>query len=381
MRIIGVFLFMLIGVSAQAGKTGTWAGSSTHQFFPAIIQALLGNGYSLVPSQVFFGDGSDGALVMAASGTTTLTRDMFWTSLSWPVASTATISAQNQRIFVNGTCDFTNAPTGAIDDTGGVAAAAATNGANGGTAGGNGNAIPVGTNIASRAGGNGGAGSVTTGTTGTAGTAGNGVNCVSGVTGAGGSGGAGGTGTGGAGGAQRGTANCTASPMRDIFNWFVPGNGSGSAYFSTGGGSGGAGGGGDVTNSGAGGGGGGASGGTIYLACKTIITGGSTPSGVIRANGGLGANGGSPAAGNTGGGGPGGGGSGGWIVLKYNLKTGNAVTNLITVTAGANGTPGTGHGTGTNGAASITAAEPGLIQILNLSTGAYTTSISGNSTL
>lgn len=375
------FLILLFSTIAFAGKTGTWSGSTTHQFFPTIIQVLLGNAYSLVPSQAFFGDGSDGALVMGASGTTTLTRDMFWTSISWPVASTATISVQNQRIFVNGNCDFTNAPAGGVDDSGGVAAAAATNGGNGGAAGGNGNSVAVGTNIASRAGGNGGAGSTTTGAQGAAGTAGNGVNCVSAVSGSGGGGGAGGTGTSGAGGAQRAATNCAGTPMRDITTWFMPSNGSGGAYFSTGGGSGGAGGGGDTTNSGAGGGGGGASGATIYLSCKTITTGGSTPAGVIRANGGVGANGGSPTVGNTGGGGAGGGGSGGWIVVKYNVKSGNSVTNLITATSGANGTAGTGHGTGTNGAVNATTAQPGLIQVLNLNTGAITSNTSGNVSL
>lgn len=375
------FPFMPNVQVAYAGKTGTWSGSTTHQFFPTIIQALLGNAYSLVPSQAFYGDGSDGALTMGASGTTTLTRDMFWTSLSWPAASTATISVQNQRIFVNGNCDFTNAPTGAIDDSGGIAGAAATNGGNGGAAGGNGNSVPVGTNLASRAGGAGGAGGTTTGTQGAANTGGNGISCVSATTGTGGGGGAGGTGTSGAGGAARAVVACTAAPMRDITTWFVPSNGSGTSYFVTGGGPGGSGGGGDTTNSGAGGGGGGASGATIYLSCKTITTGAGSVSGTIRANGGAGANGGSPTVGNTGGGGAGGGGAGGWIVVKYNAKVGNSVSNLITATAGANGTAGTGHGTGTNGTVSATTAQPGLIQLLNLSTGAITSSTTGNTSL
>jgi multidrug efflux pump subunit AcrA (membrane-fusion protein) len=56
-----------------------------------------------------FGDGSDGALTLGASGTTTLTRDMYWTNVSWPAASTAVIDPANWRVFVNGTLNLTNA--------------------------------------------------------------------------------------------------------------------------------------------------------------------------------------------------------------------------------------------------------------------------------
>lgn len=365
-------VLLLLTPAAFAGKTGTWSGSTTHQFFPTITNVLLGNGYSVVPSRAFYSDGSDGAQVMGASGVTTLARDMSWTSLSWPVASTATIAAANQRIFVNGNCDFSNAPAGAINDNGG----AATNGAAGGGAGSNGNTVAVGSNLTGRSGGNGGAGSTTAGAQGAVGTGGSTISGSSG-----GSSGAGGTGTGGAGGAARGQVVATNAGMRDITTWFLPTNGAGGQVFVGGSGPGGGGGGGDVTNSGGGGGGGGASGQTIYIACKTVTTGGSSVANTIQANGSAGGNGGTPAVGNTGGGGGGGGGAGGWIVFKYNTKVGTAVTNFIQAAAGAQGTGGTAHGTGTNGAAGATPAVAGLIQVLNLSTGAIVSTTTGTVSL
>lgn len=374
---------VLFSSVAFAGKTGTWSGSTIHQFFPTIITALLGNGYSLVSSQSLFGDGADGVQVMGASGTTTLARDMYWTALSWPVASTAVISVQNQRIFVNGTCDFTNAPVGALDGTGNT-------GGNGAAGGGNGAAganTAAGTNVGGHAGGAGGAGAATAGAQGSAGTGGNDVACVVGTSGAGGNGGAGGAGGGGAGGAQRGQAACAAWPMRDVTYWFTPQSGAGAVLLSAGSGSGGAGGGGDATTSGAGGGGGGAAGNTVYLSCKTIITGGSTPAATIRANGGNGGVGGSPngtCTAGCGGGGGGGGGSGGWVVVKYVIKTGNAVSNFITATGGTGGTGGTHKNTGGvdgNAGNALATSQPGLIQLVNLSTGAITSSTSGNTTL
>lgn len=386
MRNFVLSLILFISVTAyavQPAPSGWYIGNSLVQALTTVTSAFLGNGYTLLPTQSLFGDGSDGAQVMGASGTTTLARDMYWTSLSWPVASTAVISVQNQRIFVNGTCDFTNAPVGAIDgngNSGGVGAAGGGNGAAGTN-------TAAGTNVGGHAGGAGGAGATTAGAQGTAGTGGNDVACIVGTNGAGANGGAGGLGAGGAGGAQRGQAACVAWPMRDVTYWFVPQTGAGGVLLSAGSGSGGGGGGGDATSNGGGGGGGGAAGNTVYLSCKTIITGGSTPAGTIRANGGPGGNGGSPNATCTlgcGGGGGGGGGAGGWVVVKYITKTGNAVTNLMTATGGGGGTGGTHKNAGGvdgNAGNAITVSQPGVVQTVNLSTGAITTSTSGNVTL
>lgn len=346
--------------------------SNVAQAFANIVSAFLGNGYALVPSQAYFGDCSDGNVTIS-SGITSLSRDMFYNNLT--ISGTGQLSFQNQRVFVCGILDLTAAPTFALDASGASGSA----GTAGGGAGSNGNSINAGTNIAGRSGGNGGAGSALG--AGAQGAAGTGGNCITGA--AGGSGGAGGAGASTAGGATRAPAAVTNYPMRDITCWFTPQTGAAGAIFVGGGGSGGAGGGGDLVNSGGGGGGGGSSGQTIYLSAFNIKTGPSTVGGTITAWGGQGGAGGSPAAGNTGGGGGGGGGSGGWIVIKYNTRTGTAVTSLASAIFGAFGSAaGTAHGTGTNGSVGNTTAPiNGLIQILNLATGKITSSTTGTATL
>jgi len=349
----------------------TWGGTNTiARFMDGISTVLLGNGFALIPSKAFFGDCSDGDFTFPASGTTVLSRDMYWNNVSWPVGSTATLSVQNQRVFWCGTLDLTNAPAFAIDGSG----AGGTNGGAGGAAGSNGNAIAVGTNITGRSGGNGGAGNVMNGAQGAAGSGGN---VITGS--AGGSGGKGGNGGVGTGGALRAPVAVTNFPMRDITTWFLPQTGSGAQIFVGGGGSGGAGGGGDGVNSGGGGGGGGASGNTVYLSGNILVTGAATSGATITSWGGGGGNGGSPTAGDAGGGGGGGPGSGGWIVLKYNTKTGPVVTALLSAIPNVFvGVGGTGHGTGANGQnGDTTAAQNGLIQTLNFATGVITTSTSG----
>lgn len=359
--LVTLLISALVAMPANAGPTNTWGGSTTAQFFPTIIKALLGNGYSLVPSQVHFGDCSDGNVTISA-GTTTLARDMFYNNLT--INGTGAINTQNQRIFVCGTLDLSGAPAFAINSNGGGGG----NGGNGGGTGGAGANVAAGTNLTGRAGGAGGAGGTAAGSQGAAGTGGNVITSSAGA-----ASGAGGTGASGAGGAARGAAAVTAFPMRDIiFNWFLPQTGAGGQVFTAGSGSGGSGGGGDTTNSGAGGGGGGASGQTIYLAANIIKTDGSTAGSAITAWGGPGGNGGAPTVGNTGGGGGGGGGSGGWIVVKYNKRTGPVVTLLVTTFGGnafgTTGLGGAGHGTGTAGGNGAVGGN-GLIQTLDVSTG------------
>lgn len=367
------WIWIILGATTVAAAPGVpviFQGSNVAQFLPTITEALLGNGYALVPSKAFFGDGSDGNVTVSTP--IVLTRDQFYNNLT--IAVGGSISFQNQRVFVAGTLDLTNAAAFTLDGSG----TSGNNGGAGGAGGGAGATTAVGTNITGRSGGAGGAGGTTTGTQGAAGAGGNSI------TGSGGgSGGAGGTGTSGAGGAQRNSTAVTNYPMRDITTWFTPQSGNGGQVFVGGAGSGGGGGGGDGANSGGGGGGGGSSGQTVYIAANIITTGVSTPGGVITSWGGAGGNGGSPAAGNTGGGGAGGPGSGGWVVVKYNTKIGAAVTGLIGAIPNVfSGTPGTGHGTGTNGSAGdTTAAGNGLIQILDLKTGTITTSTSGTANL
>lgn len=370
-----LFSGMVVAVAAPPGIDGTWLGATTHQFFPTIIKVLLGNGFALIPSQAFNGDCSDGDFSTTAGTTTTLTRDMFYNNLT--ITNSGNINASNQRIFWCGTLDLTNANANAIFDNGGVGGG----GGNGGAAGGAGSNTGAGTNLTGRAGAAGGAGGTTTGTIGGAGSSGNVVSNSSG-----GSSGAGGTGSAGnTGGAGRALNTGTNFPMRDITTWFLPTTGSGTQVFTGSGGNGGGGGGGDGTSSGSGGGGGGASGQTIYLSGHIFKTGGTTAAGAIQASGGAGGAGGTPSATCTsgcGGGGGGSGGGGGWVVFKFDVRTGTAVTNILNTAAGSGGAGGVGKNGGTTGVSgNASPATAGLIQILNLSTGAMTTSTSGTASL
>lgn len=367
-RIFGLILPLLFSLSVFAGKTGTWAGSTTHQFFPTIVQALLGNGWSLIPSQGMFGSGAMGTLTISA-GTTTLTEESFYTTLT--ISGTGSLQVANQSVYAI-TCDLSNAPANAITSNGGSGTA----GGAGGGAGGNGASQAAARMGKAGNGGNGGAGGTAAGTQGAVGGA-----CTVCDGGTSGGGGAGGSGSGGAGGASRpGVTQGTRVIMDDPFRLDFYIN-AGAAQISAGtGGAGGGGGGGDGT-SGGGGGGGGAGGGNVELHCGTLITAAGTTAGAISANGGAGGNGGTPAAGNRGGGGAGGGGAGGHVRLWFNTRTGTAVTNLIKTTGGANGAAGTGTGTGTAGAVSATVSSAGIITIFDTKTGATTRNTTGNATL
>lgn len=369
-----IILIGLLSTTALANPIApiTWGSSIIAQFLPPIIKAILGNGYALVPDQAFFGDCSDGDATIS-SGVTALTRDMYYNNLT--ISGTGAISFQNQRVFVCGTLDISNAPVFALDGSG----TSGNNGGNGGAAGGGGSNVGVGTNIQGRAGGGGGAGgSAGAGAQGSTGTGGNAI-----TGGTGGSGGAGGNGSSTNGGNQRNPVGVTNYPMRDITTWFTPQTGGGGQVFTGGSGSGGGGGGGDLINSGGGGGGGGASGQTVYLCANIIKTSSSTGAATITAWGGQGGAGGSPTAGNTGGGGGGGGGNGGWIVIKYNARSGPVISQLVTSFGGVFGSVGgTGHGTGANGSnGNATPPNNGLIQILDLSTGQITSTTSGSANL
>jgi hypothetical protein len=165
----------------------------------------------------------------------------------------------------------------------------------------------------------------------------------------GGNSGAGGTGTGGAGGAGATSTNDNQVHFNRVSNILLYG----AAIINSGaaGASGGTGGG-DGTNNGGGAGGPGGGGGTIALWFNTINN-----TGTISASGGKGGNGESPTTGNVGGGGGGGGGSGGWIYMIANSWTS---VGTMTVTGGALGSAGSGHGTGTAGTAG-TAGSAGTI--------------------
>lgn len=246
-----------------------------------------------------YGDGSDGNATI--SGTTTLTRDMYYDTLT----VTGTLNTAGYRVHCRTLCDVQNG--GIIQNNGGNAS-----GSTAGTAG------AAGTLAGGTAGGNGGTAAGTAGT-----------NATSAL---GGRGGAGGNGSGGAGAASGTVTAPTAVSGGARQITMTTGALLGSTYGRLNGGSGGGGGGGDGTAGGGGGGGGG-----LVLICARQLRqrSGST----IRALGGNGAN---AAAGNRGGGG---GGGGGVVLLTYDVLVENAGTTSV-----AGGTKGLKAGTGTDGA-------------------------------
>lgn len=341
---------------------------------------LILNG-SAITNESLFGDGSDG-VVSINSGTTTLTSDMFYDTLT--IASGAVLETAGYRVFVQNT--LTNAGTIRRNGVAGGNGGAGDNGAGsvavpGGTAGSAGTALADGSlpgAPAGKAGQAGGAGGGTTntsanGSNGTAGTAGQAATkAIVGNGVAGGAGGAGGSGGGGAGGTS-GAAGAAGASSGTILNeirtyasayllydpqdntWYDSSGGSGSGGSGGGGGSQSTADGGTEASGGGGGGSGGSgsAGGVVEIFARILVN-----SGTISANGGNGGNGGdggdglvtvAGGAGGGGGGAGGGGGDGGVIILVYSSYTN---TGSVTVTAGSAGSAGTGGtaDTGTLGA-------------------------------
>lgn len=368
---------------ALAGTSGT--PSSTNKY--VTNDDTTGTGAIVrwgVWATAFFWNWQDGNVTIA-SGTTTLTRDMFYNNLTLQTGSI--LESAWFMIFVAGT--LTQEGTGYIRNNWGAGGnwgngGNGSNGVNGtGGAGGaawasaSGGTLPAG--LAWVAGGAGGAGNTVTGSNGAAWT--NGIAAINalgsnGVTwGLLGGGGWDASGSGGTAWAYgtAGVATISKSKITDFnaarnFACFVSGTftqfqnnaGNGAA----GGGGGGAwnnnGTGGDGRGGGGGGGGGsGGNGWAIAVFAKTIVTASNT---LLQAKGGSGGNGGN---GGNGGGwatqfGVGGGGWGskwnggnGWlIVLVYKtLSSGTIVTDVTAGASGTNGSGGTGISPGSNGTA------------------------------
>lgn len=301
-----------------------------------------------------FGDGSDGNVTIS-SGTTTITRDMYYNNLT--ISGSGQLNTNDFKVFVKGNLDLTAASTGAINNNG-VAGANGTNGASGG-AGGAGTTGVAGT-LASSSAGNGGNGSANNGSAGTAAAA---------ITGNGGgqngsaAGGAGGTGTaGGAGGSSSPTVLLTQRFETNFFRGVTLLGGGGS-------GGGGGGGGGDGTFVGGGGGGGGQGGGALVLYANNIIKSSSTAASSIQSIGGMGGNGGNgDPAGSTGGGGGGASGSGGWVSIYYNNLFGPIVANMIDVSSNQAGNGGYGYNAGAS-AKGGNGGNAGVISLYQVPTG------------
>lgn len=310
-----------------------------------------------------FGDGSDGNVTIS-SGTTTLTRDMYYNNLT--MSGTGKLVTAGWRVFIKGILDVTAAGAGAIQ----------WNGSNGGNAsaatGGAGGTTELGGTLGDISEG----GSGTTATTGN-GTAGGGGTIGLGNGGISGGGGGGGTGTsggGGGGGAARVPGYDT--PMNRFETNFLFG-----VSLITGGpgGSGGGAGAGDGTNVGGGGGAGGNGGGILAVYANTIVKSAATPASVFQANGGNGGNGGNTSAGVTGGGGGGGGGAGGWIYLCYNNLYGPLIYKMFEASGGQGGRGGSGTGAGATGGAGGNSGTGGRITLYNVPTNTTSTMLGDSS--
>jgi len=275
----------------------------------------------------FFGDGSDGDLTLT-SGTTTLTRDMFYRNLV--ISGTATIFFGSYRIFVSETLDLTNAPANAIQRNGnsGGNASGSTGGSGGGVLGAN----TVGGSAGTVAGTAGATGVTTINTVVVA------TGIASQITSLGGSNGAS-----GGGGASVGSLNPRVQVLSQINSFYRVDHQilRGASLFGGGlSGPGGTSGAGDGTNLGAGGGGGGSGGPVICIFAKTIARDTTTAAGCISVNGGNGGNGAASTLGTTGGGGGGAAGGGGVVILYYANLTGSIAYNAIRAFGGNGGNGG-----------------------------------------
>lgn len=392
-----------VGFTATAGAGCTPIARLDGKISPQFIATSSSNTYNFAANISFsgstsmpyyFGDGSDGVVTISA-GTTTLTRDMHYQTLT--INSGTGIDPAGYKIFVKGTLTNngtigsfgnngenggnggtgTNADGGGTGKAGGTAGTAGTGGAAmaGGTIAGS----PAGVAGLTSAGGTGGnnqvAGGSANGAVGTVGeaktscigtaaasaAAKNGGNGGTGGSGSGAGAAGGGSGTGGAGG---GAGTCTLVSRLQVFPIFldlyeVAGGsvttlntakaaGAGSA------GGGGGGGGGNGTG-GAGGGGAGGGGGTgttgriiAVYAFNLVNNGLIVSSGGNGGNGGDGGNGGANAGADNGSGAGGGtgaggnGGTGGTLVLVYRTIT----TGTLSVPGGLGGSAGVNVGTG-----------------------------------
>jgi hypothetical protein len=358
---------------AEFDASGITTSTTRVYAFPDVSDTLVNEAELDI---LLFGDGSDGAY-SASSGTTVLTRDMYYSSMT--PTGTAKIAIGCFRIFCNGNCDLSNAGAGFLSLNGGDGGNGGAAAAGGGAAGSAGGA-PTGQTLGTGTDGLAGAQGVLNNIAGANGTNGNSNTGNGGAGGAGGGGGDGsGTGVGGTGG---GASSITASlSFRRAATELLRG-----ATLLGGGASGGSGGsGGSASAGGARSGGGGGSGsgaGVVGLFAKTITRGGSTAASAIRSIGGNGGNGGDGGGSGVGGGGAGGGGGGGggWIYIVYRQLAGTSATNALDASGGnggnggAAGVAGNAAGVGANGGAG------GRITLINVlaGTSAETTGSAGS---
>lgn len=351
-------------IAFSAGPTGSPSITITQAGTLTTTGAIV-NG-STIQNNDIFGNGQDGSATING-GTTTLTQDMFYTTLH--ITSTGVLVTNGFRVFVNGT--LTIDASGVIQWNG-VTGGAGGNGSTptGGTLGTGASGLTSGNNLQGAQNGTngrlGGAGGTAAGGSGSGGTA-TGIagastthsfaSAFTDVGSAGVSGGASGTGggIGGSGTAAGSTGSISASTIRPYMATFAvimqdfPSTNL-LTYNGIAGGSGSSGGGG-AGDSGSGGGGGGSGGngsdgGTMVLAARIIVNNGTVS--VNGGTGGPGGTGGNGGAGNSlygaggGGGGSGGkGGAGGVLVALYSSLSGSGTFSASGGAGGAGGAGGT----------------------------------------
>ncbi len=337
-------------------------GSLVSNLGTVALGSLLSSSYlSPYTGSLLFGTGADGSVTIS-SGTTTLSRDMHYSSLV--LSGTGVLNPNGHRIFVSGTLDISAASAGAILVSGGTVSNAV------GSAAGAGNGaqfaardVPLAAPAL-----NGVAGGTGIGATGTSSSAYN-FAANGGQGGVGGGGGAG-TSAGGSAGSLAVSASYQPSFPTPTLTFSLYYGTCNTTYAGFSGSSGGAGGG-DGTNSGGGGGAAGPGGGSICLYARFIQRGTNTTVGILSAKGSNGGNGGNAAGGNAGGGGGGGAAGGGFVYIVTEGLLGSTIVNGIDVSGGAGGTGGTGSGTGKGGAGGA-GGNGGNYQIINLGAPSFT---------
>lgn len=319
--------------------------NSTDGFLSTTVQAAIEEARNTAIGVGLFGDGSDGA-VSLSSGTTTLSRTMYYSSLT--LTSTATIDANGFKIYVNGTLSLAGTSTIERIPNNGTAGAGQTNG--------NGGAAITENDVGPGLIGQAGAIGATGGLGGAGGNAGNNAGSAIGYGGAGGASGSAGSGAAGTAGTY---TNVPERVIRQdhIFELAYKNGGQGGA--------GGAGGSASALGNGGGGGGGGSGGGVLIIFAKTFNNASSVG---LKCVGGNGAAGGNAPSGNSTGGGGGGGGGGGHIYVVCNTLT---AAGTLNVTGGTFGAGGTKAGTGSNGNAG-SAGSSGHTTIYEISSQTWT---------
>ena len=291
-------------------------------------------------SLLFFGDASDGDVVIA-SGSTTLTRDMYYRNLT--ISGTGVLVTNGFCVFVQEKLDLTAAPAGAIRSDGGNGNGGASS--NGGAAGSVAGAGTVGGGGAGTAGGN---GSTSASGNGAASSAATNQSPANG--GASGTSGAGGDGD-GAGTPGGSTAGATVSNSLALRRWTCTLLRGASLLV------------------------GGAGGGIVWISARIVDRSAATAAGAIRANGGAGGTGANgQSSGNSGGGGGGSGAGGGWVFLSYLALRGATANNALQASGGTGGAGGNGLGTAAGGRGG-SGGSGGRVTALNLGAGSVSESV------